>query len=68
VRHYDTQVCWNNIPASSIGCFGMCSLTTVFALMLFAKMFLQILMVTKKKQRGGIQMGTIHMLKVGRWV
>ncbi len=52
MRHYDTQVCWNNIPASSIGCFGMCSLTTVFALMLFAKMFLQILMVTKKETKG----------------
>jgi len=68
VWHYDTQVCWNNLHASLIGCFRMCNLTIVFALMLCAKMFLQILMVTRNKQMGGIQMGGIHMLKVGMWV
>ncbi len=46
----------------------MCNLPTIFVLILCAKMFLQILMVMKNKQRGGIKMGGIHMLKVGRWV
>jgi len=46
----------------------MCNLPTIFVLILYAMMFLQILMVMRKKQRDGIQMGGIHMLKVGRGV
>jgi hypothetical protein len=63
-----TQVCWNNIPITLIGCSGMCSLPIVFALILYARMFLQILMVMRKRQKGGIQMGGIDMLKVAKWV
>jgi hypothetical protein len=46
----------------------MSSLPIVFVLIFCAKMFLQRLMVMRKRQRGGIQMGGIHMLKVGMWV
>jgi hypothetical protein len=46
----------------------MCNLPTIFAIILYAKMFLKMLMVMREKQRGGIQMEGIHMLKVSKWM
>jgi hypothetical protein len=63
-----TQVGWSRIPTTLIGWSKMCSLLTIFALIVNVRMFLQILMVMRKSQRGGIQMGRIDMLKDSRWV
>jgi len=68
VWHYDTQVCWSNIPIALIGYFGMCNLPTIFTVILCVMMFLQILMVMRKRQMDGIKVGGIHMLKVGKRV
>jgi hypothetical protein len=68
VWHYETQVCCSSIPITLIGYFGMCNLPTIFVVILCVMVFLQILMVMRKRQMGGIKVGGIHMLKIGKWV